>query len=85
MQTLQELGEQLLDICGQQAHQRLRHRVRAARNCSTSSAATTALVAEHGRCARALANSPAMKPSACSLPSDDQQARQDLLAFQLRS
>jgi len=26
MQTLQALGEQLLDICGQQAHQRLRHR-----------------------------------------------------------
>ncbi len=82
MQTLQDLGEQLIDICGQQAHQRLRHRG-VQREILDQFGQHAALAAEVGRVHADWQH--AQEQLDHLLAADDQrESRQELLGFQLR-
>ncbi len=82
MQTLQELGEQLIDICGQQAHQRLRHRG-VQREILDQFGQHAALAADVSRVHADWRD--AHERLDRLLTADDQrEARQELLGFQLR-
>ena len=82
MQSLQEIGDRLLDICGQQAHQSLRHR-----------SVQRRLLDEYGGHAPLLNeveaayrdwNDRQAEYERLAAAGADQQARQELLGFQLR-
>ncbi len=82
MQTLQELGERLFDICGQQAHQRLRHR-------AVQRDLLDAFGGHDKLCAELAASHQDWRASRDKLAAlesdgDNRRARQELLGFQLR-
>ncbi|RMF96792.1 MAG: DNA repair protein RecN [Gammaproteobacteria bacterium] len=82
MQTLQTAGEHLLEICGQQAHQRLRHRA-AQRELLDHFGGHRALLGELQQ-AHAAWRTAGERLAALSGDEAELAARQELLGFQLR-
>ncbi len=81
MQSLQQAGEQLLDICGQQAHQSLRHRARQREildQFGGQIALTKQVATAHAEWSRA-----EEAHRALAAAGDEASARQELLGFQL--